>query len=147
MNKYPLLVTLSIVICQLSSAQNVGIGTLSPVARLHVADSSVVFTAIGDIPATPGNVPVSGAGRRMMWYPDKAAFRARWEQRSTTTVGETAQRDSHKSRRRPTDRRAIAQLSLHMCAAGQVVHRDRFYAKDRLSISLVVRDHWLKIRV
>jgi len=54
----------------------VGIGTPSPTARLHVADSSVVFTATGDVPITPGIVPVSGAGRRMMWYPDKAAFRA-----------------------------------------------------------------------
>jgi len=53
-----------------------GIGTTTPLARLHVADSSVVFTATGFIPATPGVVPVSGAGRRMMWYPDKAAFRA-----------------------------------------------------------------------
>ncbi|MBK8078815.1 MAG: hypothetical protein IPK25_00110 [Saprospiraceae bacterium] len=24
----------------------------------------------------PGNPPVSGAGTRMMWYPDKGAFRA-----------------------------------------------------------------------
>ena len=55
---------------------NVGINTSNPVARLHVADSSVVFSAIGDVPLTPGNVPISGAGRRMMWYPDKAAFRA-----------------------------------------------------------------------
>ncbi len=60
----------------LGNNANVGIGTSSPLARLHVADSSVVFTATGDVPATPGNVPASGAGRRMMWYPDKAAFRA-----------------------------------------------------------------------
>ncbi len=54
-------------------AQNVGIGTTSPMARLHVTDSSVVFTASGQV-STPGNSPVSGAGRRMMWYADKAAF-------------------------------------------------------------------------
>jgi hypothetical protein len=54
----------------------VGIGTTNPAARLHVADSSVVFTVTGDVPSTPGPVPISGAGRRMMWYPDKAAFRA-----------------------------------------------------------------------
>ena len=53
----------------------VGIGTSTPVARLHVADSNVVFSAIGDVPSTPGNPAISGAGRRMMWYPDKAAFR------------------------------------------------------------------------
>lgn len=57
-------------------AQNVGIGTTAPVARLHVADSSVVFSAAGNVPVTPGNTAISGAGRRMMWYPDKAAFRA-----------------------------------------------------------------------
>ncbi len=54
---------------------NVGIGTSTPLARLHVTDSSVLFSAAGDIPTTPGNVPISGAGRRMMWYPEKAAFR------------------------------------------------------------------------
>ena len=58
------------------TAQNVGIGTTAPVARLHVADSSVVFSASGGIPPTPGNPPLQGAGRRMMWYADKAAFRA-----------------------------------------------------------------------
>ncbi|SDD42795.1 Head domain of trimeric autotransporter adhesin [Dyadobacter soli] len=52
----------------------VGIGTTTPRAGLHVADSSVVFAAPGDV---SGNkpVPVTGDGRRMMWYVDKAAFR------------------------------------------------------------------------
>lgn len=54
---------------------NVGIGTSTPVARLHVADSSVVFTGPETIPTTPGNPPVSGSGGRMMWFADKAAFR------------------------------------------------------------------------
>ncbi len=54
---------------------NVGIGTSTPTARLQVIDSSVVFSAAGDVPETAGDVPISGAGRRMMWYPDKAAFR------------------------------------------------------------------------
>ena len=57
-------------------AQNVGIGTGSPTARLHVADSSVVFSANGIVPAVQGNPPLSGSGRRMMWYADKAAFRS-----------------------------------------------------------------------
>ncbi len=60
----------------ISAAQNVGIGTTSPQARLHVADSSVLFTAPAVLPATPGNTPLSGAGNRMMWYADKASFRA-----------------------------------------------------------------------
>ena len=58
------------------NGSHVGIGTATPLARLHVADSSVVFTATGDITGTYGAMPVSGAGRRMIWYPDKAAFRA-----------------------------------------------------------------------
>ena len=58
------------------SAQNVGIGTLLPKARLHVADSSVVFTAAYNLPFTPGPTPVSGPDSRVMWYVDKAAFRA-----------------------------------------------------------------------
>jgi len=58
-------------------SQNVGIGTLNPQARLHVADSSVVFTGPADPFSTASpNPPVSGTGTRMMWYPLKAAFRA-----------------------------------------------------------------------
>jgi hypothetical protein len=53
-----------------------GIGTTNPLARLHVADSAVVFTGASTLPGSPANPPVSGPGTRMMWYPDKAAFRA-----------------------------------------------------------------------
>jgi hypothetical protein len=55
---------------------NIGIGTSTPTARLQVIDSSVVFSAAGDIPSIQHTPPISGSGRRMMWYPDKAAFRA-----------------------------------------------------------------------
>jgi len=58
------------------SAQNVGIGTVDPTARLHVVDGAVVFSSAGDIPQNAGNSPINGAGRRMMWYADRAAFRA-----------------------------------------------------------------------
>jgi endosialidase-like protein/trimeric autotransporter adhesin len=57
------------------TAGNVGIGTSTPTARLQVVDSSVVFSADGNIPINPNSPPVSGTGRRMLWYPDKAAFR------------------------------------------------------------------------
>jgi hypothetical protein len=58
------------------AAQNVGIGTTTPIARLHVADSSVLFTGPIAVPATTTYLPpAQGAGTRMMWYPQKAAFR------------------------------------------------------------------------
>src|SRR5688500_20167285 len=57
------------------SQNNVGIGTLAPLARLHVSDSSVLFSATGPALVNPGNTPVSNGGSRLMWYADKAAFR------------------------------------------------------------------------
>ena len=63
-----------------------GISIINPLAGLHVADSSVLFSATGDIPGIAGSIPQQGYGRRMMWYADKAAFRAgfvngdQWEQ-------------------------------------------------------------------
>ena len=65
----------SFLINSFSYAQNVGIGTASPLARLHVIDSSVLFSASGIIPGIAGGTPISGGGRRLLWYPDKAAFR------------------------------------------------------------------------
>lgn len=59
-----------------TSHTKVGIGTTKPLALLHVQDSSVLFRGPGTLPATPANPPVSGAGNRMMWYSEKAAFRA-----------------------------------------------------------------------
>jgi len=57
-------------------AQNVGIGTNQPMARLHVVDSSVLFTGPSVLFLnTPFSPPASGAGGRMMWYPAKGAFR------------------------------------------------------------------------
>lgn len=56
-------------------AQNVGIGTTNPQARLHVADSNVLFT--GPLFTDQGQrAPKEGNGIRMSWYPGKAAFRA-----------------------------------------------------------------------
>lgn len=59
-------------------AQNVGIGTPTPLALLHVKDSSVLFTG-GGIPLDPPGYnphpPLSGMGHRMMWFPAKTAFR------------------------------------------------------------------------
>lgn len=60
----------------LLQSQNIGVGTTTPKTRLHVVDSSVVFSADNDVLSTPGKIGVNGAGRRMLWYADKAAFRA-----------------------------------------------------------------------
>ncbi|MES2774928.1 MAG: tail fiber domain-containing protein [Bacteroidota bacterium] len=59
------------------SQGRVGINTNLPQAMLHVKDSSVLFSGGGlDVPPNAGNPPASGTGIRMMWYVDKAAFRA-----------------------------------------------------------------------
>lgn len=59
-----------------STNGNVGIGTNTPFAKLHVADSSILFTGPAIVPQTTTFLPpVQGAGTRMMWYPQKAAFR------------------------------------------------------------------------
>lgn len=58
-----------------SPERRVGIGTTVPLAKLHVADSSVLFAAMPVLPVTPQPPPVQGAGTRMMWYADKAALR------------------------------------------------------------------------
>jgi len=58
-------------------SQNVGIGTSTPAARLHVADSAVLFTGPAILDQyTLYAPPVSGTGTRFMWYPQKGALRA-----------------------------------------------------------------------
>jgi hypothetical protein len=52
------------------TSQNFGIGTVTALAKLHVADGALLATG------TTGSTPTSGAGTRMMWVPDRAAFRA-----------------------------------------------------------------------
>lgn len=60
---------------RISLEGNVGIGTINPAARLHVDKDDVVFTAKDTLPIFAADPPVTGAGNRMMWYADKAAFR------------------------------------------------------------------------
>lgn len=57
---------------------NAGVGTNAPAGLLHLKGTGTGagnFLAEGLFKDTPGNPPASGAGTRMMWYPDKAAFR------------------------------------------------------------------------
>lgn len=74
-NKHLIIYTNNSSRVKIDSTGRTGIGTSSPLARLHVADSSVLFSAVDLPPAIPGNPPQNGEGRRMMWYADKAAFR------------------------------------------------------------------------
>jgi hypothetical protein len=52
--KKKLLLLLFLAATFFANAQNVGIGTTTPFARLHVTDSSVLFSASGDIPGIQG---------------------------------------------------------------------------------------------
>jgi hypothetical protein len=57
-------------------AQNVGIGTTLPLSRLHVEQGNVLFIGPSVLPSVADPLPVSGAGSRLIWYPEKGAFRA-----------------------------------------------------------------------
>jgi hypothetical protein len=50
-------------------SQNVGIGTLAPLTKLHIKGGLL-------LDSTNGVTPMSGDGTRLMWIPSKAAFRA-----------------------------------------------------------------------
>lgn len=78
MKKKLIQVLLGLTCSQLVIAQNVGIGITIPVARLHVADSNVLFTGPSSFPpvSSPFYPPAQGAGTRMFWYPAIGAFRA-----------------------------------------------------------------------
>src|SRR5690606_20752816 len=72
-------------------AGNAVINTTAPSAMRHVKDSSVVFPSpyYENFPAYDAPPPVSGAGARMLWYPQRRAFRAgmvagtQWNQGNT----------------------------------------------------------------
>src|SRR3990170_501400 len=55
---------------------NVGINTITPLSRLHVKEGNVLFEGPLGLPALPNDPPISDQGVRMMWYPEKASFRA-----------------------------------------------------------------------
>ena len=51
----------------------IGIGTDDPLAGLHINNTNgFVFTGTHGI----GDIPIEGAGSRVMWYPGKSAFRS-----------------------------------------------------------------------
>ncbi|MGE5354677.1 MAG: tail fiber domain-containing protein [Deltaproteobacteria bacterium] len=65
---------------RITNTGNVGIGTTPNAnALLHIngigtSEGNVLFA--GSYKTTPGEPATTGAGTRLMWYPDKAAFRA-----------------------------------------------------------------------
>ena len=64
--------TNSIERARITSSGRFGIGTNSPLANLHVeGNNGVVFTGTFG----QGNIPITGPGTRLMWYPKKSAFR------------------------------------------------------------------------
>jgi hypothetical protein len=90
--KKSMILTASVVTSLYTYSQGkVGINTINPSAILHVKDSSAVFTGFNPLlnESLTGNPPISGPGSRMMWYADKAAFRAgyvddnRWDKSLT----------------------------------------------------------------
>ena len=55
---------------------NVGIGTITPLAALHVQNKSVLLNGLNNFFGIPPvSPPVSGKGTRTLWYAEKAAFR------------------------------------------------------------------------
>lgn len=69
MKKYHFLLVTFCLCGQISFEQNIGIGTTSPQALLHVKNGSLL------VEGTAGVTPISGAGTRLMYVPAKAAFR------------------------------------------------------------------------
>ena len=59
---------------QTSLAQKVGIGTTTPQARLHVADSSVYFSSPSSPPGA-GLTPTENGGEGLLWIAGKSALR------------------------------------------------------------------------
>jgi hypothetical protein len=77
MNKITVsLVLMLLSLCIQAQVGKVGINTNFPKAMLHVRDSSVLFTGPPIVSPAPNDPPITGPGIRMMWYPEKAAFRS-----------------------------------------------------------------------
>ncbi len=84
MKKSIALFALFVFFMQVAIAQNVGIGTTTPTAKLHVETGATNFTTVGVLitgtadlaDGGTGLSPNLGAGARVMFYPYRSVFRA-----------------------------------------------------------------------
>lgn len=80
-----------------NTAYLVGVGTTTPLDKLHVANGGLLVTG------TTGSTPISGAGTRLMWVPAKGAFRSgtvtgtQWDDANIGTASFAAGHDSRAS--------------------------------------------------
>lgn len=63
-------------VVNITNAGRLGIGTTVPLARLHISDGDVIFSASVIAPNGGITTELNGAGTRMMWLPNVGAFRA-----------------------------------------------------------------------
>lgn len=68
-------ICVSLFFIKISIAQNVGIGSTAPQARLHVADSNVFFSSPKPFPQVTGSTPELTDGIGLLWVAGKAALR------------------------------------------------------------------------
>ena len=63
-------------LAKFSIGQKVGIGTSNPQAQLHVSEGSFLVSSASLGTDNLAAAPVSGSGKRLMWFAEKGAFRA-----------------------------------------------------------------------
>jgi hypothetical protein len=103
---------------------NVGIGTSTKTALLHTngtgtGEGNILFSGAFKF-ENPGNPPDSGAGTRMMWYPDKGAFRVgrvEGEEWNKDSIGNYSFASGYGTK--ATGDRSIA-LGSHTTASGKI---------------------------
>jgi hypothetical protein len=63
------LISVLLLLNMITFGQNVGIGTTNPLSKLHIESGGLLITG------SSGQTPVTGAGDRFMWIPNKSATR------------------------------------------------------------------------
>ena len=70
------IITLIIIVgtAVMSIAQNVGIGTITPIAGLHILSNNGIIAKGDTLSNNPYVLTETGAGAKLIWHPKKAAF-------------------------------------------------------------------------